>query len=333
MRSISSISSEVKRVMSEADSKAKALPVKSALSGNLQGALWMLVSSLGYTVHLVIAQRLAQDVNPVFMGFMRGAIALGVCLPLLAFGMVKLSTARFPALVVRSLIGSAGFVFGLGALAPAFGLTLSEFNALSFTRPIFVTLLAAFLLREAVGPHRTGAVIFGFIGVMVMTLVPGFLSGDFKSSLNLGSLMVLASSLCFALTITLMKSLTHEHSPAGLLIWTNLLSTIVLLPFVIFFWESPSPGTWGLMIGMSLTALVSQFCFITAMSLGDASFLSPLDYIRLPFSASADWIVARTLPGPFVWLGAAIIVTSTLYITFREHRRKAAKAPQSSEVV
>ncbi len=299
------------------------------LSGNLQGAIWMLVSSMGYTVHLVIAQDLAHDMNPVFMGFIRGFIAVLICAPLVVFGFVKLSTARFRALAIRSLIGSGGFVFALWALAPEFGLHLAEFNALSFTRPLFVTLLAVFVLKETVGRHRTGAVLIGFFGVMLMTLGPALLGGE-TAALNFGSVLALASSLCFAATITLMKSLTHEHSAAGLLIWSNLLSSIVLAPFAAFHWESLSGDIWLMTLAMAMTALGSQFCFIKAMSVGDASFLSPLDYVRLPMSSIADWLIVRTLPGPFVWLGAAIIVVSTLYITWRETVLKRSLAETSA---
>jgi drug/metabolite transporter (DMT)-like permease len=70
---------------------------------------------------------------------------------------------------------------------------------------------------------------------------------------------------------------------------------------------------------MAFFGVVAQFCFIKGMSVGDASFLSPMDYLRLPMGATADWFMIRSLPGPFVWAGAGIIVVSTLYITWREH--------------
>jgi drug/metabolite transporter (DMT)-like permease len=111
-----------------------------------------------------------------------------------------------------------------------FGLPLAEFNALSFTRPLFVTLLAVFLLREKVGVHRTSAVIAGFIGVLVMTLVPALLGSDGGTHFSIGSLFAILSSLCFAFTIVLVKSLTGVHSPLALLIWANLLSSLFILP-------------------------------------------------------------------------------------------------------
>lgn len=289
------------------------------LSGNLQGAIWMMVSGAGYTVHLALAKEITADIHPIFLAFWRSFGAFLFCLPLIALGRVKLHTARFGALMTRSLIGSLGFVFGLIAIWPVFELPLADFNALSFTRPLFVTLLAVVLLHEEVGVHRTSAVIAGFAGVLVMTLLPALLGAGGGTQINLGSLFAILSSICFACTIVLVKSLTGVHTPVALLVWANMLSSVLILPFALFFWASPPPQVWTLIAGMAFMGVVSQFCFIKGMSIGDASFLSPMDYLRLPMGTLADWITLRLLPGPFVWAGAAIIVASTLYITWREH--------------
>lgn len=293
---------------------------QSGLSGNLQGALWMLVSGAGYTLHIALAKEITADLHPIFLAFWRSLLAFLIALPFVWIGRVRIHTARFPSLVVRSLIGSAGFVFGLIAIWPVFGLPLAEFNALSFTRPLFVTLLAVVLLHEKVGIHRTGALAAGFAGVLIMTLVPALMGSEGGAHLNLGALFALLSSLCFAFTIVLVKSLSGIHSPLALLVWANLLSSIFILPAALAVWGSPDLHQWMLIFAMAFAGFVAQFCFIKGMSIGDASFLSPLDYVRLPMATLADWVMIRVLPGPFVWLGAGIIITSTLYITWREHR-------------
>lgn len=305
---------------SKAPSGSEGSVSRPGLSGNLQGALWMLVSGAGYTLHIALAKEITADTHPIFLAFWRSFLAFAIAMPFVWMGGVKIHTARFGALLTRSLIGSAGFVFGLIAIWPIFGLPLAEFNALSFTRPLFVTLLAILLLHEKVGIHRGGAVVIGFAGVLIMTLVPALLGSDGGTHLNLGALFALLSSLCFAVTIVLVKSLTGVHAPLALLVWANMLSSIIILPFALFFWSSPDLTGWALIFAMAFAGFVAQFCFIKGMSVGDASFLSPLDYVRLPMATLADWIMIRLLPGPFVWLGAGIIITSTLYITWREHR-------------
>ena len=75
-----------------------------------------------------------------------------------------------------------------------------------------------------------------------------------------------------------------------------------------------------LIAGMALTGLAAQTAYIRGLSMGDASLLSTLDYLRLPMTAAVDAAVFRALPGPAVWLGAVVIIGSTLYIAWRERR-------------
>ena len=140
---------------------------------------------------------------------------------------------------------------------------------------------------------------------------------------DLGSLVALISAFTLAAAIVMVKFLSSELQPMVLLLYANLLSSILLAPFVYVFWTEVSVQDWGLILAMSAFGFVSQFCFIYAMSIGDASFLSPIDYLRLPMSAVADFWVFRLVPGVSVWIGAAIIVVSTFYIGWRERRRAA----------
>ncbi len=287
----------------------------------------MVVSGVSFTLYLVLAKQLSADVHPIFLAFWRSFIGLLVTLPLLIRrGPGLLATSQFPLILTRSLFGTLGFIFSLLAVSDFFSLPLAQFNALSFARPLFVTILAALLLAEHVGARRWGAVAVGFIGVLVM-VAPGLLffwtpGAAAPAGFDLGAVLAIASAFGFAGAIVLVKRLSAQHSPAQLLIWANLLSTLILLGPAIYYGSSPDLQAWALIVAMSLAGLGGQFCYITAMSLGEASFLSPMDYLRLPMAAAADWLLFRLLPGAYVWIGAAIIVASTLYITIREARRR-----------
>lgn len=296
------------------------------LSGNLQGAFLMVLSSIGFTVYLLMNKLLSTDIHPVFLAFWRAFLGLWMAVPFVAAaGFGAMRTKRPGLLVLRSLFGTLGFTLAIVAVSDFFTLTLAEFNAISFTRPLFVTLLAALVLREYVGPHRWGALVAGFFGVIVMVM-PGIFMfwqpGAFSSvSFDLGSLVALISAFSLAAAIVMVKFLSAELSSMVLLLYANLFSSVLLAPFLFLYWDHVSLQDWGLIFAMSAFGFVSQFCFIYAMSIGDASFLSPIDYLRLPMSAVADFWVFRLIPGVSVWIGAAIIVTSTLYIGWRERIR------------
>jgi drug/metabolite transporter (DMT)-like permease len=89
------------------------------------------------------------------------------------------------------------------------------------------------------------------------------------------------------------------------------------------------PEDAALILAMALAGLAGQYCYITAMSMGDASFLSSMDYLRLPIAALADWLIFKLLPGFSVWLGAGIIIAATLFITVREARLGRKRGPKA----
>ena len=179
-------------------------------------------------------------------------------------------------------------------------------------------------MREVVGIYRWSAVLVGFIGVLVMVVPgvftfwqPGAMDGlDF----DLGSGWALLSAFSLAAAIVFVKFLSGELSAMALLLYANFFSTLILAPFLFFYWADFSLQMWGMILAMSFVGFVSQFCYISAMSVGEASFISPIDYLRLPMSAVADFAVFRLVPGLNVWIGAMIIVVSTLYISLRERR-------------
>ena len=295
-------------------------PYKPKPSSQLEAAGWMIASGALFTAHVALGKLLSADFNPGLLAFYRSALALVWTAPfILRAPLRRFKTDRPGMILLRSVFGTIGFLLSFYAISAEIGIPLSQFNAISFSRSLFIVVLAAVLLKEIVGPRRWIATGIGFVGVMVM-MRP-------DTGVDLGSLLALGSALCFAGAIILVKTLSSNHSPLTLLTYANALSAIFTLPFAIAYWKAPS--NWadaGLIAGMALAGVAAQSCYITGMSKGDASFLSTIDYLRLPMTALADWLIFQEFPGPVVWLGAGIIVASTLYITVREATRK----PQTS---
>ncbi len=280
----------------------------------------MTASGLVFTVFLTLSKVQSAEYDPGFLAFFRSFIALILTLPVImqqGWGIMRIHQ---PGLVLlRSLFGTMGFIFGFYAVSAQFGLPLSEFNAISFSRAMFITVLAAVLLKETVGWHRWGATLAGFIGVLIMTQP--------QAGVSLGTLLALAAAFCMAGAITLVKLLSRNHRPVTLLIWANLLSSAMLLPLAL--WKMPevmpSWQDWALITLMGGCGVAGQYFYIRGMAIGDASFLSPIDYLRLPMAATVDWFLFKALPGPWTWAGTAIIIGATAYITLRERqvRRRA----------
>lgn len=285
------------------------------LSPNLKGAVWMLGSAVTFTAYLATAKVLSARYDPGLIAFWRTALATLLALPwMLGAGASFWRLSRPWMVIARSAAGSLGFLLSLIAVA---GLPISQMNALSFARPLFIVILAVIWLREAVGPRRWTATAIGFVGVLILVAPP---DGDW-GGLNLASLAALAAAAAFAVSIVLVKSLTRDHSEVQLIVWANLISMLFTVPFALMHWQLPQgAGDWVLMLAMGLSGLAAQSCYVRGLAVGEASFVSAMDYLRLPMTALVDWIVFRSVPGPGLWLGAGLIIGSSLYIVWREQK-------------
>jgi drug/metabolite transporter (DMT)-like permease len=203
-------------------------------------------------------------------------------------------------------------------------LPLADANALSFTRTLWLVPLAALVLREPVGPLRIGAALVGFVGVLIM-LRPGQ-NGGGVHGLGWPQAAALVSALLFALTITGMKVMTRDHSPFTLLVYAAGLGLVFSILPALFVWRWPSLPDLGLLALMGVIGTLTQGCYIKGMEAGEAAVMAPIDYTRLVFAVIAGLVLFHESPSPAVLVGAAVVVFSTLFISWREHQSSRRKA-------
>jgi drug/metabolite transporter (DMT)-like permease len=300
-------------------------PARPGLPPNIEGALWMVASALGFTAMTTLIKYLGDDYPAALQTFYRQLAGFVILLPvILKRRGAAFTTTRPGILLFRSAAGTVGMILSFYAFQK---MPLADANALSFTRTLWLVPLAAFVVRETVGPLRIGAAIFGFIGVLIM-LRPGA-GGEF--AVGLPALAMLASSFLFALTITGMKVMTRDHSPTVLLVWSATLGLVLGIPGAIFTWRWPEPVDLGLLAAMGVLGTITQGCYIKGMSIGDAGAMAPIDYIRLVFTVIVGFSLFGEIPSAWTVAGAAVVVASTLFITWREYHLGKAKAAADAE--
>jgi len=281
---------------------------------NVRGALWMLGSALGFTAMTVLIKFLGDDYPAALQTFYRQAAGLVILLPIiLRRGKAAFATTRPGILFFRSAAGTLGMILSFYAFQK---MPLADANALSFTRTLWLVPLAAFVVRETVGPLRIGAAVVGFLGVLLMVR-PGA-GGEF--ALGLPALAMLTASFLFALTITGMKVMTRDHSPTVLLVWAATLGFIFAIPGAFIAWRWPAPVDLALLCLMGVLGTITQACYIKGMQAGDAAAMAPVDYTRLVFTVAAGFLIFHELPNVWTMAGAGVVVASTLFITIREQQ-------------
>ncbi|WP_193366997.1 DMT family transporter [Pelagibius marinus] len=280
------------------------------LSPNHRGALWMIAASLGFTINSAMVKTLVGEGLDVFqIAFARALFSFALVLPFLLRAGPSALRTRHPGLHgIRAFAGAAAMVCGFYAVGQ---LPLADFTALSFTQPLFVTLLAVLILGEVVRWRRWLATAVGFIGVLIMVR-PG------AATFDPAALVALASVLGIAVAVTMVKRLPEGESHATMLAYFCLMSlAITVLPALIY-WTPPTLEQWGLLAAVGSLGVGSQAMIIRAYRAGEASFVAPFDYLKLILAGLIGFFFFSELPGPWTLVGAAVIVGAAFYIAHRE---------------
>lgn len=292
----------------------------SRLSPNFQGAIWVLMSGVTFVTMTTLVKHLSGDYPSHVQNFYRQTGSLIIAIPFMLRSprqVLFVPRSTMPALFLRSLLATIGMILLLYTYEV---MPMAEANALSFTRPLWVVLLAAIFLREVIGPSRIAAVLLGFVGVIIIMR-------PWSSAADLGwpLLAALFSALCLAGTITGVKSLTRDLSASSILVWSSIMGELLSLPFAIADWRWPSPSDLIPLFTIGLLSAANQLLFIKGMAVGEAAVLAPIDYARLVLSVIAGLLVFGEWPDVFTWIGSGVIIVSTLYITIREIQSKRAR--------
>jgi len=192
-------------------------------------------------------------------------------------------------------------------------LPLADATALAFSQPLFSIVVAALIVGEKVRWRRWSATVIGFAGVLIMVR-PG------EGSLQLGALVALANAAAVSISILLVRRLSDSETPLMILTQFAIFSTILLTVPAILVWRWPDFWGWVLAVGIALSATVGQYFWVQAFKAGEMSAVAPFEYMRLPFAVFVGWLVWGEMPVVWTYVGASIVIASTLYIAHREHQ-------------
>src|SRR3954470_13611750 len=216
--------------------------------------LWMTGTLLSFSVVAVSIRELARVLGILEILALRSAIGLVI---LLAIGLTHRDLLRAVSVRHIGLHLMRNGVHFAAQVAWATSLTLlplATVFALEFTMPAWTALLAALFLRERLTPSRIGAVILGFIGVLVI-IRPGL------ESFRPASVLVLLAAFGYAITLTVTKRLTATDTTFCILLWMN----VMQLPMNLagshaLAFLAIGPAQVVPMIGLGVAGLASHYC-------------------------------------------------------------------------
>lgn len=191
-------------------------------------------------------------------------------------------------------------------------LPLTLTSTIFFAMPIFVCVLSIPLLGEQVGPRRWFAVAVGFIGIVVVTR-------PWAADFHWAMMLSLTSALAAALYQILTRRLAGIDPTNTQQLYAGLVATVGVAPIAIAQWTWPGSGlAWLLFGAMGCFGWLGHQMLTVAHRYAPASMLAPFVYLQLIFMTASSWIVFNQPPSVWIWIGAPVIISSGLYIWWRE---------------
>lgn len=273
--------------------------------------LLMLLAGLMSSLLHVGVRVVGPEVPTIQIVLLRSVFTILITFPLLfQKGKVSWRSNRLDLQAIRGMIGVCSMTAWYYALTV---LPLGDAGVLSFTTAIFVTLGAGLLFKETVGVRRWTAIVVGLAGAIIV-LKPG------SGLLTWGALAALGSSILWAVSLLMAKRLTEYDSSLTITFYQPLMIAPFALLGSLPVWVWPSFESWLVLFGMGLFAAIGNYCYVHALRIADASISMPADYARLLWMVSWGYLLFAEIPAISTWVGAALIIGSTLFMTWRESR-------------
>lgn len=270
----------------------------------------MLVAAALFALMSVLVKHASATFSPAELVFYRSAFGLVAIWTVIAIShrrlLAPLATPHFEAHFWRGLAGFAALVLFFFALAR---LPLATAVTLNYTAPLFLAALSAWWLHERSGRGLTGAVLLGFVGIVLL------LRPQVQGQAWLPALSGLVSGMLAAVAYVNVKQLGRLGEPEWRVVfYFTLLSTaggaawMALAGF-----HRPQPGDWPWLIGIGITATVAQLALTRAYHRGRTLTVGSLAYATVGFSALYGVLLfGERLPLP-AWIGMAVVAAAGVW--------------------
>ena len=301
-----------KPVVGQTDMEPSTGIAQSTGIGMTSGIAMMCVGIGCLSINDAIAKTLGDTYHPLQILFLRNLIALPIA-ALIAFrlgGAGALISHRPGTHLVRGLLWIAAATLFFTSLTL---LDLAEATTLVFAAPVFVTALSALVLKEKVGWKRWSAVLFGFLGVLVVVR-PG--AGTFQAA----SLLPIGTAIFYAVLMISARWVDARESVWTLMLYlvgAGALITAIASPF---FWVAIRPEDIGLFLAIAFFGTIGVTFMTQAFRMAPAAVVAPFDYSALLWATLLGWVFWNEIPDLATYLGAAIIIASGIVIVLRESR-------------
>lgn len=201
-------------------------------------------------------------------------------------------------------------------------LPLATAISIFFVEPLLLTLIAALVLGEKIGPRRLGAIAAGLIGALIV-IRPNW------AGFGPAILLPISAAIFFACYVTTIRGLSSRLGGLHMQAWSGMMAAVVLAVANVFgtwaavpiFTFAPVPGwAWPYLLASGAIAALAHMMFAMAFRRAQAGALAPFQYLEIVGATTLGYFVFGHFPDALTWLGTALILSAGLYVFYRERQ-------------
>lgn len=270
----------------------------------LMGIFCIIVAGFGFSL-MALFIKLAGNLPSMQKGFFRNIIAVGISsIPLIKhwksinFPKGKLS---WSVLISRSVFGTIGLVFNFYAITH---ISLADSTIIQKLSPFVILILSYIFFKEKMTKFQMFAIIIAFIGVGFIIKPSG------NGFISMGALAALLGAFCSGIAYTCVRYLgTHNVSGEFIIFFFSTLSTLLLLPYLIFDYRVMTMYQLSMLVLAGASATIGQYGVTFAYKYAAAKNISVFDYSQVLFSGIFGFIFFNELPDLQSIIGYIIVIS------------------------
>lgn len=282
--------------------------LKNIAKNPLKAIFFMALWSCFYVTTMSLNKFVSADIPTPLILFYRGIIALMWLSPLLIRngGFLLLKKSSIPRLhLMRGLL--TALVTGCTYYSYRY-LPLGLATIIGFSGPLFTSVIASLVLKESLGPKKLLCILIGYLGVFVVVR-PGTIDWSFDMGVALG--IALLGNILIGGVIVLLKIISKEDDTLTILFFNTLIPACFWGVYATTCFVIPEFRDLMILLAIGLSGLSLQFCYAKAIVFEDASFVAPLEYMRILLALPVSAMLFGEEWNHFILLGGALVIAGT----------------------
>lgn len=285
------------------------IPITILKNSTNKAVLYMIFGGFTFATMGALTHALGQRIDWIVIAFFR------MFLTFVFITAVLFRERKFPFILNNSLLWFRSIVGSVAMLATFYALTrlpISDVAVVTESRPIWVALLAGFILGESTRSRIWISIVLSILGVLLI-------EKPYFEQRNYAVFAALLASVLGAVVMICLRILKEIESKRIVAHFSGT-ACIVSLVCLFIFKKDIIPGiqfdftTIIMLLGVGFFGTIGQLAMTKAFAIGEAPVVATAGFIKVGFSAAYDIIIWKYVFEYSTILGMALILVASALI-------------------